>query len=69
MRSPTHLATLVGHPKEGLGPSATFHIMTPYPSTGLWHQLDREGRILHRDWDLYDVRHVVRARSSARICR
>jgi radical SAM superfamily enzyme YgiQ (UPF0313 family) len=39
--------------------TATFHIMTPYPSTGLWHKLDREGRILHRDWDLYDTRHVV----------
>lgn len=39
--------------------TATFHIMTPYPSTGLWHQLDREGRILHRDWDRYDTRHVV----------
>jgi hypothetical protein len=39
--------------------TATFHIMTPYPSTGLWHQLNGEGRILHRDWDLYDTRHVV----------
>lgn len=33
--------------------------MTPYPSTGLWHQLNDEGRILHHDWDLYDTRHVV----------
>ncbi|MFD5451852.1 B12-binding domain-containing radical SAM protein [Streptomyces sp. NPDC127100] len=39
--------------------TATFHIMTPYPSTGLWRQLEAEGRILHREWDLYDTRHVV----------
>ncbi|MGP3977726.1 B12-binding domain-containing radical SAM protein [Streptomyces sp. 8N114] len=39
--------------------TATFHIMTPYPSTGLWQQLAAEDRILHQDWDLYDTRHVV----------
>ncbi|MBO8193909.1 B12-binding domain-containing radical SAM protein [Streptomyces oryzae] len=39
--------------------TATFHIMTPYPSTGLWRQLAAEDRILHQDWDLYDTRHVV----------
>jgi radical SAM superfamily enzyme YgiQ (UPF0313 family) len=39
--------------------TATFHIMTPYPGTGLHRQLEREGRILHRDFDLYDTRHVV----------
>jgi radical SAM superfamily enzyme YgiQ (UPF0313 family) len=39
--------------------TATFHILTPYPGTALFDRLDREGRILHRDWDLYDTRHVV----------
>jgi radical SAM superfamily enzyme YgiQ (UPF0313 family) len=39
--------------------TATFHIMTPYPSTGLWRQMEAEDRIVHRDWDLYDTRHVV----------
>lgn len=39
--------------------TATFHIMTPYPSTGLWKQMEAEDRIVHRDWDLYDTRHVV----------
>jgi len=38
---------------------ATFHILTPYPSTPLFKQLEREGRLLHRDWDLYDTAHVV----------
>jgi radical SAM superfamily enzyme YgiQ (UPF0313 family) len=38
---------------------ATFHILTPYPGTPLFRQLDAEGRILHRDWDRYDTAHVV----------
>src|SRR5690349_6704231 len=39
--------------------TATFHIMTPYPGTGLFRRVEAEGRIVHRDWDLYDTRHVV----------
>jgi len=38
---------------------ATFHILTPYPGTPLFRQLEREGRLLHRNWDLYDTAHVV----------
>jgi radical SAM superfamily enzyme YgiQ (UPF0313 family) len=38
---------------------ATFHILTPYPGTPLFRRLEAEGRILHRDWDLYDTGHVV----------
>ncbi len=38
---------------------ATFHILTPYPGTPLFEQLDREGRILTRDWSSYDTAHVV----------
>jgi radical SAM superfamily enzyme YgiQ (UPF0313 family) len=38
---------------------ATFHILTPYPGTPLFRQLDAENRILHRDWDRYDTAHVV----------
>ncbi len=38
---------------------ATFHIMTPYPGTPLFRQMDSEGRLLHRDWNLYDTAHVV----------
>jgi radical SAM superfamily enzyme YgiQ (UPF0313 family) len=38
---------------------ATFHILTPYPGTPLFRQFEREGRLLHRDWDLYDTAHVV----------
>lgn len=39
--------------------TATFHILTPYPGTGIFKSLEHEGRILHRNWDLYDTRHVV----------
>src|SRR5215472_6115275 len=38
---------------------ATFHILTPYPGTPLFRQMEAEGRILHRDWTLYDTGHVV----------
>ncbi len=38
---------------------ATFHILTPYPGTPLYRQLDAEGRLLHRDWDLWDTAHAV----------
>ncbi|GID91423.1 B12-binding domain-containing radical SAM protein [Amorphoplanes digitatis] len=39
--------------------TATFHIMTPYPGTALFRRMDAADRIVHRDWDLYDTRHVV----------
>ena len=38
---------------------ATFHILTPYPGTPLFAQMDAEGRLLHRDWSRYDTGHVV----------
>ena len=38
---------------------ATFHILTPYPGTPLFRQMEAEGRLLHRDWNLYDTAHVV----------
>jgi radical SAM superfamily enzyme YgiQ (UPF0313 family) len=38
---------------------ATFHILTPYPETPLFRQLESERRVVHRDWRLYDTAHVV----------
>lgn len=38
---------------------ATFHILTPYPGTPLFRRMAAEGRLLHRDWSLYDTAHVV----------
>ena len=34
---------------------ATFHILTPYPATPLYRQMEAEGRILHKDWSRYDT--------------
>jgi radical SAM superfamily enzyme YgiQ (UPF0313 family) len=39
--------------------TATFHLQTPYPGTQLHARMVREGRMLTRDWSLYDTRHVV----------
>jgi radical SAM superfamily enzyme YgiQ (UPF0313 family) len=38
---------------------ATFHILTPYPGTPLFRQMEGEGRLLHKNWSLYDTAHVV----------
>jgi radical SAM superfamily enzyme YgiQ (UPF0313 family) len=38
---------------------ATFHILTPYPGTPLFRQMEAEGRILHKNWTQYDTGHVV----------
>jgi len=39
--------------------TATFHIQTPYPGTGLYARMQREGRMRTHDWNLFDTRHVV----------
>jgi radical SAM superfamily enzyme YgiQ (UPF0313 family) len=39
--------------------TATFHIQTPYPGTGLHARLAHERRLTTDNWDLYDTRHVV----------
>lgn len=36
-----------------------FAILTPFPGTALHQRLAGEGRILTRDWELYDGQHVV----------
>jgi radical SAM superfamily enzyme YgiQ (UPF0313 family) len=39
--------------------TCTFHILTPYPGTRLFANMEAQGRILHREWDRYDTRQVV----------
>ena len=39
--------------------TATFHILTPYPGTALFTDMAAQGRIVTRNWDLYDTRNVV----------
>lgn len=36
-----------------------FSVLTPFPGTPLFQQLESEGRILHRNWEKYDGQHVV----------
>jgi len=38
---------------------STFHILTPYPGTPLFKRLEKEGRIIHKNWNLYDTAHTV----------
>jgi radical SAM superfamily enzyme YgiQ (UPF0313 family) len=39
--------------------TATFHIQTPYPGTRLYARMLHDVRMVTRDWNLYDTRHVV----------
>lgn len=39
--------------------TSTYHILTPYPGTKLYNDFVRSDRILTKNWDLYDTRHVV----------
>ncbi|WP_051697896.1 radical SAM protein [Prevotella sp. 10(H)] len=39
--------------------TSTYHILTPYPGTRLFNDMESAGRILSRNWDRYDTRHVV----------
>jgi radical SAM superfamily enzyme YgiQ (UPF0313 family) len=38
---------------------STFHILTPYPGTPLFRQMEAGQRLLHRDWTRYDTAHCV----------
>ena len=39
--------------------TSTYHILTPYPGTRLYQQMEAGNRILHKEWDKYDTRQVV----------
>ena len=63
-----HLTFTIGHPGEtretaqrtvdlalGLDPdSLQFSIATPYPGSKFYDLLEKEGKLLSKDWDLYD---------------
>jgi radical SAM superfamily enzyme YgiQ (UPF0313 family) len=57
--TPDVFAQTVSWIEENRLECATFHILTPYPGTPLFRRLEREGRLLHRDWDVYDTAHAV----------
>lgn len=39
--------------------TSEFFIFTPYPGSPLWERLERQGRIVDRNWDHYNGAHVV----------
>lgn len=39
--------------------SVQFMILTPLPGTPVFEQMEKEGRLLSRDWSYYDAHHVV----------
>ncbi len=39
--------------------TSTYHVLTPYPGTKLFKDMEQQGRITTRNWDLYDTRNVV----------
>ena len=39
--------------------TASFHILTPFPGTSTFDELERSGRLLHRQWAFYDTDHAV----------
>ncbi len=36
-----------------------FTVCTPYPGTAFYDRVRKEGRIIEKDWSLYDCQHVV----------
>jgi radical SAM superfamily enzyme YgiQ (UPF0313 family) len=38
---------------------AEFTILTPFPRTKIWEEMEREGRIIDRDWSHYNAANVV----------
>ncbi len=39
--------------------TAEFFLFTPYPASPQWHKLERQNRIIHKDWTKYNGAHVV----------
>jgi radical SAM superfamily enzyme YgiQ (UPF0313 family) len=56
---PEAFAQTVAFARDAGCTMAGFMPLTPYPGTPMWKKLEREGRIFCRDWELYDMQHVV----------
>ena len=39
--------------------TATFHILTPYPGTKLFYDMEISGKIKDYNWSNYDTRHLI----------
>lgn len=53
------IAETVQYAKKNDLDSVQFLILTPLPGTQCYRDLDKEGRIITKDWSLYDAHHVV----------
>ncbi len=38
---------------------SAYSVMTPYPGTLTWYQMEKAGRVVSYDWDKYDQGHIV----------
>jgi|GEM_PF-16444 len=45
--------------KEVNARTTQFSILTPYPGTALYNDIEKENRFLHKDWKYYDALHPV----------
>ncbi len=53
------LAKTVAFAKRKMLDTVQFLILTPFPGTPVYRELEKEGRIMLRDWSFYDGHHVV----------
>ena len=57
--TPDSVRDTVTFAKKNKIDTVMLNILTPLPGTQQFEELDREGRILERDWSFYDAQHVV----------
>jgi radical SAM superfamily enzyme YgiQ (UPF0313 family) len=56
---PDVFANVTGFIQENHIEIPNISILTPFPGTRLFAAMERDGRLLHRDWRLFDMSHVV----------
>ena len=57
--TPEGIHTTVEFVKQTRLTGVNFCHLTPFPGTRLFDELEKEGRILHRDWSKYDRQNIV----------
>ncbi len=57
--TPDAIRSTVQFVKENRITGVNYCHLTPFPGTKLFADLEKEGRILHRDWALYDRQNIV----------
>ncbi len=53
------LSDTVRFAKKKMLDSVQFLVLTPFPGTPVYHELERDSRIMVKDWSFYDGHHVV----------